>query len=141
MQHLPGTEGFASGRGFSVDRLFLLSPLGFATVCVGPAQYAILGNSGSVSYLDKQAGREGQRQGPRQSKDTKKGEVHLLAWRPRLLLGEELPSWDSGSSSQICGGSGLPFPVIIFGDVGEGEVGLGDGAQPWNPDAPSPNVL
>lgn len=82
MQHLPGTEGFASGRGFSVDRLFLLSPLGFATVCVGPAQYAILGNSGSVSYLDKQAGREGQRQGPRQSKDTKKGEVHLLAWRP-----------------------------------------------------------
>lgn len=40
-----------------MDRLFLMSPLGFATVCVGPAQYAILGNSGSVSYLGKQAGR------------------------------------------------------------------------------------
>lgn len=57
MQHLLGAWGFASGVGFSMDRLFLMSPLGFATVCVGPAQYAILGNSGSVSYLGKQAGR------------------------------------------------------------------------------------
>lgn len=35
---------------------------------------------------------------------------------------EELLSRESGSSSQICGGSGLLCPVVIFGDVGEGEI-------------------
>lgn len=35
---------------------------------------------------------------------------------------EELLSWDSGSLSGIHGGSGLLHPVVIFGDVGEGEI-------------------
>lgn len=54
---------------------------------------------------------------------------------------DELPSWDSDSSSQIYVGSVLLCPVVIFGDVGEGDIGLGDGGQPWNLDAPVPNVL
>lgn len=100
-----------------MDRLFLMSPLGFATVCVGPAQCAVLGNSGSVSYLDKQAGRRGQCQRLRQSKDTKrKGEVCLLAWRllrschlGRVALHHKsVRQWPS-----------LP---CHFGDVGEGEI-------------------
>lgn len=35
---------------------------------------------------------------------------------------EELLSWDSGSLSGIHGGSGLLRPVVIFGDVGKGEI-------------------
>lgn len=35
---------------------------------------------------------------------------------------EELLSWDNGSLSGIHGGSGLLRPVVIFGDVGKGEI-------------------